>query len=68
MLLLSIEEAGHALGVRRTKVYQLIGRNDLEVVHIDRSARVPIESVRAYVDRLRSTARDREGWRSRKTS
>jgi len=68
VLLLSIEEAGHALGVRRTKIYQLIGRGDLEVVHIDRSARVPVESVRAYVDRLRSTARDRKDWRSRKTS
>lgn len=68
VLLLSIEEAGHALGVRRTKVYELIGRGDLEVVHIDRSARVPVESVRAYVDRLRTVARDREGWRSRKTS
>lgn len=65
VLLLSIEEAGHALGVRRTKVYELIRRGDLEVVHIDRSARVPVESVRAYVDRLRTAARDREGWHSR---
>ena len=68
VLLLSVEDAGKALGVSRSTVYELIGSGDLEVVHIDRSARVPVESVRAYVDRLRSTARDREGWRSRKTS
>ena len=42
------------MGVRRTKIYQLIGRGDLEVVYIDRSARVPVELVRAYVDRLRA--------------
>lgn len=54
VLLLSVEDTGKALGVCRTKVYELIGRGDLEVVHIDRSARVPVESVHAYVHRLRT--------------
>jgi hypothetical protein len=54
VLLLSVEAAGRALGFCRTKVYELIGRGDLEVVHIDRSARVPVESVHDYVHRLRA--------------
>jgi len=53
--LLSVEDTGKALSVCRTKVYALIGRGDLEVVHIDRSARVPVESVHAYVHRLRTS-------------
>lgn len=45
------------LGIGRTKTYELIGRGDLQVVHIDGAARVPLASVRRYVDRLLSPPR-----------
>ncbi|MND02641.1 Helix-turn-helix domain protein [compost metagenome] len=54
VLLLTIEDAGKALRVGRSTIYQLIGDGDLEVVHIGRSARVPVESVQGFVRRLRA--------------
>lgn len=53
-LLLTVRQAAAALGVGRTTVYELIGAGDLEVVHIGRSARVPVAAVEEFVDRLRS--------------
>jgi excisionase family DNA binding protein len=53
VLLLTIEDAAKALGVGRSTIYELIGKGDLEVVHIGRSARVPVESVQSFVGRLR---------------
>ncbi len=54
ILLLSVTEAARALGVGRSKTYELITAGELEVVHIGRCARVPVEAVEAYVDRLRA--------------
>ena len=54
MLLLTIEGAGKALGVARSTIYELIGNGELEVVHIGRAARVPVESVQGFVRRLRA--------------
>ena len=54
VLLLSVEEAGKALGVSRSTVYELIGSGDLEVVHIRRSVRVPVDAVHDFVRRLRA--------------
>lgn len=53
VLLLSVEEAGKALGVSRSTMYELIGSGDLEVVHIRRSVRVPVDAVHDFVRRLR---------------
>ena len=52
--LLTIREAGELLGVGRTTVYELIANDELEVVHIGRSARIPTAAVDDFVDRLRS--------------
>ena len=52
--LLTIREAGEILGVGRTTVYELIANEELEVVHIGRSARIPTAAVDDFVDRLRS--------------
>ena len=54
VLLLSIEDAGRALGVGRSTIYGLIDSGDLEVVHIGRAARVPVESVQGFVRQLRA--------------
>ncbi|MGI8664409.1 MAG: helix-turn-helix domain-containing protein [Acidimicrobiales bacterium] len=52
-LLVTIPVAARMLGLGRTTVYELIGVGDLEVVHIGRAARVPVEAVRDFVGRLR---------------
>lgn len=54
VLLLSVEDAGKALGVSRSTVYELIGSGDLEVVHVRRSVRVPVDAVHDFVRRLRA--------------
>jgi excisionase family DNA binding protein len=51
--LLRIKEACEAIGFGETKTRQLISRGLLEVVKIDGSPRVPAESVREFVRRLR---------------
>lgn len=53
VLLLSVGEVARALGVGRSKTYELIAAGELEVVHIGRCARVPLDSAEAYVERLR---------------
>jgi excisionase family DNA binding protein len=55
-LLLTVVEAA-ALGVGRTTAYELIAGGKLQVVHIGRSARVPLVAVRRYVDGLVSPPR-----------
>jgi excisionase family DNA binding protein len=56
-LLLKVAEAASMLGIGRTKAYELIGRGELQVVHIDGAARVPAVSVHQYVARLMSPPR-----------
>jgi excisionase family DNA binding protein len=54
VLLLSIQEAGRALGIRRSKMYELIAAGELETVHIGRAVRVLVDAVEEFVARLRS--------------
>jgi excisionase family DNA binding protein len=56
-LLLKVHEAAAMLGIGRTKAYELIGRGELRVVHIDGAARVPLASVHGYVDLVMSPPR-----------
>jgi len=55
-LLLTISEAGRVLALGRTTMYELIGAGELEIVHIGRAARIPLESVERFVGRLRSVS------------
>ncbi|TSB03974.1 helix-turn-helix domain-containing protein [Sphingorhabdus contaminans] len=57
-LLVRTTEAFNAIGVKRTKGFELIASGDLESVKIGRATRIPTESIRAYVARLRA---DRTG-------
>ncbi len=52
-LLLTTTEAAQALGICRSKLYELITSGQLESVRIDRARRVPAVAVREYVERLR---------------
>ena len=58
-LLLTVTEAATMLGVGRTKAYELIAGGQLQVVHIGRSARVPVVVVHRYVEALASPPRRR---------
>ena len=52
-LLLTPEEAAVALGVGRTKLYELMGEGRIESVRIGGSRRVPVDAVDRFVERLR---------------
>jgi excisionase family DNA binding protein len=52
-LLLDVREAARALGIGRSTLYELIAAGELEVVHIGRSARVPLAALHEFVDRCR---------------
>jgi excisionase family DNA binding protein len=63
-LLITIRDAAATLGLGRSTVYELIGQGRLEVVHVGRSARVPAEAVRAFVERLRRDEGLNGPWRA----
>ena len=50
-LLLTIRDAARVLSVGRTTMYELIGAGAIEVVHIGRSARVPVRALEVFVER-----------------
>ena len=52
-LLVSIPEAARRLSTGRSTAYELVATGELEVVHIGRSARVPVAALASYVERLR---------------
>jgi len=52
-LLLTPEQAAERLGVRRTKIYELIRAGDLESVKVGRLRRVPADALTDYVESLR---------------
>jgi excisionase family DNA binding protein len=55
-LLLTPEEAAEALGICRSKLYELLRAGVIESVHIGASRRVPVAAVVEYVERLRREA------------
>jgi excisionase family DNA binding protein len=55
-LLLTVPEAAEALGISRSKLYQLISAGVVRSVRIDGSRRVPVESLTAYIKQLMEEA------------
>jgi excisionase family DNA binding protein len=53
-MLLTIREAAGVLRIGRSTVYELIGRGDIEVVHIGRAVRVPVDALRVFVEGCRT--------------
>ena len=49
-LLYSPAQAAHALGIGRTKVYELMARGDLPFLSIGTARRIPVLSVQRFVD------------------
>ena len=52
-LLLSIEDTARSLGIKRSLLYQMLVRGDIESVKIGRRRVVPAAAVEAFVQRLR---------------
>ena len=46
---LRVEEAQRALGIGKTKIYELIKDGRLETVRIDRSRLIPVEAIEALL-------------------
>jgi len=53
-------EAARALGIGRSKLYELLQAGELESVHIGACRRIPADSLNALVARLRSAETDAE--------
>jgi excisionase family DNA binding protein len=56
-LLYTIPEAAHVLRISRTKLYELLDAGEIESIHIGRSRKIPADSLRSYVSRLRTEQR-----------
>ncbi len=52
-LLLTVKEAAEALGIGRSKVYELVMSGQLESVRIGGSRRVPVDALHNFVNELR---------------
>ena len=55
-VLLTIPDAARRLGIGRSKAYELVATGELEVVHIGRCVRVPVDAVENFVRRLRAAS------------
>ena len=51
-LLLKPEEAADALGIARTRVYQLMRVGELRSVKIGKLRRIPVAALQAYIEEL----------------
>ena len=56
-VLLSIEDALEATGVKRTTLYDLLRTQQLESIRIGRRRLIPAEALDAFVQRLRDESR-----------
>lgn len=58
-VLLTPIEAAAALGIGRSKVYELLQSGQLQSVHIGRCRRVPADAVHSFAASLRQTTNTR---------
>ncbi len=56
-LLYRPEQAAEAIGLGRSKIFQLIASGEIETVRIGRSRRIPRQALEDYVERLRQGSR-----------
>jgi excisionase family DNA binding protein len=50
-LLLRPIEAAEAIGIGRSKVYELLASGELPAIHIGGSVRVPVDALREWISR-----------------
>jgi excisionase family DNA binding protein len=53
-LLLTIPEVGESLGLKRSKVYQILQSGKLRSVRLDGSRRILADDLREFVDQLKA--------------
>jgi excisionase family DNA binding protein len=61
-LLVPVLTAARMLGIGRTKVYELVGQGDIELVHIGCRALIPVDSVHSFAARLRTRRSSEPVW------
>lgn len=57
-LLLRPTEAAEAIGIGRSKVYELLASGELPSIRIGGSVRVPLEQLRAWIERKSAETQD----------
>lgn len=60
-MLLTVDEACERIGVKRSKLYELITSDSIESVTIGRARRIPVDALEEYVARLRADTRQLAG-------
>ena len=55
-VLFTVEEAARALGIGRTRMFELINDGAVETVLIGRLRRIPVDALDAFVSRLRQSS------------
>jgi len=55
-LLLSPQEAAQSLGISRSRLYELIRKQELVSILIGRSRRIPVVALREYVQKMTDNA------------
>ena len=53
-LLLTVPDAARVLAIGRTTLYELIAERRIEIVHIGRCTRVPVDALRTFVEQKRA--------------
>ena len=61
-LFVPVLTAARMLGIGRTKVYELVGEGELELVHIGCRALIPVDSVHSFAGRLRNQPVNQPSW------
>ncbi|MBC5825087.1 MAG: helix-turn-helix domain-containing protein [Candidatus Eremiobacteraeota bacterium] len=64
-LVVNVQEAGRLLGIKQTKVYDLMRTRELPFLKIGRSTRIELTAILAFVERQR-TVRHASGTRGRR--
>jgi excisionase family DNA binding protein len=58
-VLLNVEEAAHALGLGRSKCYELVLKGQLKSLKIGRSRKIPVEAIKEFIrERLDEIPKD----------
>lgn len=52
-LLLTVQEAAELLGIKRSKLYELLAAGEIESVKIGAARRVPQAAIEAFIEELR---------------
>ncbi|HEX3611741.1 MAG TPA: excisionase family DNA-binding protein [Sporichthyaceae bacterium] len=55
-VLLTVDDAAHALAIGRTKIYELLDAGTLRSIKIGRARRIPIDAVHEFVRSIETAA------------